>query len=68
LVKLDEANVTVYCRAADVGAVKKVLDGAKNDYTKLMKAECGEDIKIKLAVNEGVLVVFVALLSLSQCG
>jgi len=52
LVKLDETDVTVYCRKGDVGNVKKVLDAAKKEYVQLMKAECGEDLKVSLKLNE----------------
>lgn len=52
LVKLDETDVIIYCRAADTGAVKKVMAGAQKDYLAVMKKECGEDVKLKLTLNE----------------
>jgi len=52
LVKLDEVDVIVYCLQKDVGAVKKVIEGAKKEYVTLMKAECGDDLKVKISVNE----------------
>merc|ERR1712070_1224135 len=52
LVKLDETDVVIYTIAKDQGAVKKVIEAAKKEYVALMKAECGEDVKCKIAVNE----------------
>merc|ERR1719231_408122 len=52
LVKLDETDVVVYSRQSDVQLVKKVLDTARKEYIQLMKTECGEDIKIKISLNE----------------
>jgi len=52
LVKIDESNVTVYCRACDLKMVQKAAKGAQSDYIALIKAECLEDVKLNLKVND----------------
>jgi V-type H+-transporting ATPase subunit E len=52
LVKLDETNVIVYCRACDVKLAKKAADTAQKDFIALMKKECNEDVKLTLKVND----------------
>ena len=52
LIKIEENDVTVFCRGEDVAAVKKVVPEAVKEYVDLMKRESGVTLKPNVVVNE----------------
>jgi V-type H+-transporting ATPase subunit E len=49
LIKIEENEVTVYCRKEDVSMVKKILPAAVNEYVDIMQRESG--VKLSPAVK-----------------
>jgi vacuolar-type H+-ATPase subunit E/Vma4 len=45
LIKIEETDVVIYCRQADLAMVTKVLPQAVSDLVKLMKEKAGVDVK-----------------------
>ncbi|CAM9402786.1 unnamed protein product [Discosporangium mesarthrocarpum] len=52
MIKIEEENLTVVCREADIPAAKSVLDMAVEEYTALMKTDAEIDVKMNVTVNE----------------
>jgi len=52
LIKIEENEVTVFCRSEDVGTVKKILPAAIQEYVEIMKRESGVKLSPKVSVNE----------------
>lgn len=52
LVKIEELQVTVYCRADDVKIVEKVLPAAVAEYVELIKKESGVELKPMVTINK----------------
>jgi V-type H+-transporting ATPase subunit E len=52
LIKIEENEVTVYCRGEDVKIVTKVLSLAVAEYVDLMKKESGVELKPVVAINK----------------
>jgi len=52
LIKIEENDVTIYCRGEDVGTVKKVLPEAIKEYVEIIKREAGVTLKPIVNVNE----------------
>lgn len=51
LIKIEESNVTVYCRKEDVATTKSVLSAAVAEYVEIMKRESGITLKPKVTLN-----------------
>lgn len=51
LIKIEENEVTVYCRGEDVGTVSKILPAAVKEYVEIMKRESGVELKPKISLN-----------------
>jgi V-type H+-transporting ATPase subunit E len=52
LIKIEEMEVTVYCRQEDIKTVQKILQPAVAEYVEIMKRESGVTLKPTLFVNE----------------
>lgn len=52
LIKIEENEVTVFCRAEDIMTVKKVLPGAVKEYVEIMKRESGVSLTPKATLSE----------------
>ena len=52
LIKIEETDVVIYCRQADLAMVTKVLPQAVSDLVKLMKEKAGVDVKPNVTVNQ----------------
>ena len=51
LIKIEENNVTVYCRADDMGTTKSVLKAAIAEYVEIMQRETGIKLEPKVTLN-----------------
>jgi len=51
LIKIEENEVKVFCRQADVATVKKILSEAVREYVEIMKRESGITLKPKVTLN-----------------
>lgn len=51
LIKIEENEVTVFCRAEDVGTVKKILPAAIQEYVDIIKREAGVTLSPKVVLN-----------------
>lgn len=51
LIKIEEDEVTIYCRGEDVGTVSKILPAAVTEYVEIMKRESGVELKPKVTLN-----------------
>jgi len=52
LIKIEENEVTVFCRGEDVATVSKVLPEAVKEYVEIIKREAGVTMKPLVKVNE----------------
>lgn len=52
LIKIEEMEVTVFCRSEDVATVKKILPAAVKEYVDILKKESGIKLEPKVTVNE----------------
>lgn len=52
LIKIEENEVTIYCRGEDVATVSKVVPEAVKEYVDIMKRESGVTLKPLVKVNE----------------
>lgn len=52
LIKIEETEVTVYCRGEDVATVTKVVPEAVKEYVDIIKREAGVTLKPVVKVNE----------------
>lgn len=52
LIKIEENNVTVFCRAEDVDTVKSVIPSAVEEFVEIMKRESGVTLSPNLTLNE----------------
>ena len=52
LIKIEEMEVTVFCRSEDVATVKKIVPAAVKEYVDIMKKESGIKLEPKVTVNE----------------
>jgi len=52
LIKIEENEVLVFCRAEDILTVKKVLPGAVKEYVEIMKRESGVTLTPKVTLSE----------------
>jgi V-type H+-transporting ATPase subunit E len=52
LIKIEENEVTIYCRGEDVATVSKILPDAVKEYVDIMKRESGVTLKPLVKVNE----------------
>ena len=51
LIKIDELEITVFCRSKDTDLVKKVLDDAVKEYVALIKKSSGVTLEPVLKMN-----------------
>ena len=51
LIKIEENEVTIYCRTEDSAAVSKVLPDAIAEYVEIMKRESGITLKPVVSIN-----------------
>jgi V-type H+-transporting ATPase subunit E len=51
LIKIEENEVTIYCRGEDVGTVSKILPAAIKEYVDIMKRESRVELKPKVTLN-----------------
>jgi len=51
LIKIDETDITVYCRSKDSDIVKKVLSDATKEYVGIMQKTSGVTLKPMLKMN-----------------
>lgn len=51
LIKIEENEVTIFCRGEDVGTVSKILPAAVKEYVEIMKRESGIELKPKVSLN-----------------
>lgn len=51
LIKIEEMEVTVYCRKDDVSTVKSVLKAAVAEYVEIMERESGIKLSPKVSIN-----------------
>jgi len=51
LIKIDETDVTVFCRSKDTDVVQKILNDAIKEYVEIMKKTSGITLKPVLKVN-----------------
>ncbi|EEC45440.1 predicted protein [Phaeodactylum tricornutum CCAP 1055/1] len=52
LIKIEEMEVTVFCRNEDIGTIEKILDVAVQEYVEIMKRESGVTLEPKVVMNE----------------
>lgn len=52
LIKIEENEVTIYCRGEDVDTVTKILPEAVKEYVDIIKREAGVTLKPEVKVNE----------------
>jgi V-type H+-transporting ATPase subunit E len=52
LIKIEENDVTIFCRAADTMTVKKILPAAVQEYVEIIKRESGVTLKPKVVLSE----------------
>lgn len=52
LIKIEEMDVTVYCRKEDMKTVESILKPAVAEYVEIMKRESGITLAPKLTINE----------------
>ncbi|EED90618.1 putative v-type h-ATPase subunit [Thalassiosira pseudonana CCMP1335] len=52
LIKIEELEVTVYCRSEDVSTVKKVLPAAVEEYVDIIEKESGVRLTPNVTLNE----------------
>ena len=52
LIKIEETTVEVFCRPADLAAVKGCVQAAVKEYVSLMRQEAGLSLKLTVTVNE----------------
>lgn len=51
LIKIEENEVTIFCRGDDVSTVKSILNAAVKEYVDLMKRESGVTLSPKVTLN-----------------
>jgi len=51
LIKIEENDVTIFCRGEDVAAVKKILPQAVKEYVDIIKRESGVTLEPNLVLN-----------------
>jgi V-type H+-transporting ATPase subunit E len=52
LIKIEEMEVTVFCRNEDISTIEKILDVAVQEYVEIMKRESGVTLEPKVVMNE----------------
>ena len=52
LIKIEENDVTIYCRGEDVATVKSVLPAAIQEYVGLIEREAGVKLSPNVTLNE----------------
>jgi V-type H+-transporting ATPase subunit E len=52
LIKIEENEVTIYCKAEDVATVKKMLPAAVKEYVEIIKRESTVTVEPDVTVNE----------------
>ncbi len=52
LIKIEENDVTVYCRADDMGTTKSILKAAIAEYVEIMERETGIKLQPKVTLNQ----------------
>ena len=52
LIKIEENDVTVFCRAKDVSTVRKILDAAVAEYVEIMQRESGVTLNPVVKLND----------------
>mmetsp|Transcript_8082 Transcript_8082/g.12800 ORF Transcript_8082/g.12800 Transcript_8082/m.12800 type:complete len:222 (+) Transcript_8082:130-795(+) len=52
LIKIEENDVTIFCRKEDVNTVKKILPAAVQEYVEIIKRESGVTLKPQVVLNE----------------
>ena len=52
LIKIEENDVTIFCRAEDINTVKKILPAAVQEYVEIMKRESSVTLKPKVVLSE----------------
>jgi V-type H+-transporting ATPase subunit E len=52
LIKIEEMEVTVFCRNEDISTIEKILDAAVQEYVEIMKRESGVTLEPKVVMNE----------------
>ena len=51
LIKIEENDITIYCRGEDVKTVEKILAPAVKEYVEIMKREAGVELKPNVVLN-----------------
>jgi len=51
LIKIEEMDVTIYCRADDVAVVEQIVPAAVNEYVEIMERESGVKLSPAVKVN-----------------
>jgi V-type H+-transporting ATPase subunit E len=52
LIKIEENNVTIFCRAEDINTIKKILPAAVQEYVEIMKRESSVTLKPQVVLSE----------------
>jgi len=52
LIKIEEMDVTVYCREEDIPVVEKILDDATAEYVEIMERESGIKLTPNVQLNQ----------------
>ena len=52
LIKIEENEVTIFCRKEDSATVKKILPAAVQEYVDILKRESGVTLQPKVTLNE----------------
>ncbi|KAL3931929.1 MAG: hypothetical protein SGARI_004090, partial [Bacillariaceae sp.] len=52
LIKIEENDVTIFCRSEDINTVKKILPAAVQEYVEIMKRESSVTLKPKVVLGE----------------
>jgi V-type H+-transporting ATPase subunit E len=52
LIKIEEVEVVVFCRAEDMATVKQVLSAAVKEYVEIIQRESGVKLVPKVTINE----------------
>ena len=52
LIKIEENEVTLFCRGEDVATVQSIIPAAVREYVEIMKREAGVELKPVVKLNE----------------
>jgi len=52
MIKIEELTVEIFCRNEDLNLVKEVLASAIDEYTSILREECGENVTPTVHINE----------------